>query len=37
MHKSIKEYQEQIIEEVRNTYNVWILEQILQMIKNIKK
>lgn len=33
----VEEYQEQIIKEVKNTYNVWILQQIWQMMQNIKK
>lgn len=33
----VKQYQEQIIGEVRNTHNIWILQQIWLMIQNIKK
>ena len=34
---AVKQYQEQIIGEVRNTHNIWILQQIWLMIQNIKK
>lgn len=35
--KGVSYYRERIIEEVREIYSLWVLEQILMTIENIKK